>query len=72
MRTTLGPPPLDKTVNSAREEVSSTAALLHSKSEDNNKAKAIKEHMREHLGLSLEEVRKCKLNDADKHIGYII
>ena len=44
-----GPILLDKTVNNAKEEVSSTAALLHLKSRDNNKARAIKEHMRDNL-----------------------
>lgn len=65
-----GPPPLDKTVNNPK-EVFHTASLLHLKSGD-NKAKVIKEHMREHLGLALEEVRKYKLNGADKYIRYII
>ena len=66
-----GPILLDKTVNNAKEEVSSTCGLLHLKSGDNNKARAIKEHMRDQLGLSLEEVKKLKLNEADNHMGYI-
>ena len=65
-----GPILLDKTVNNAKEEDSSTSALQHLKSGD-NKARAIKEHMSNNLGLSLEEVKKLKLNEADNHMGYI-
>ena len=66
-----GPILLDKTVNNAKEQLSSMAGLLHLESGDNNKARAIKEHMSQHFGLSLEEVRKWKLNEADNHMGYI-
>ena len=34
-------------------------------------SRAIKEHMWDNLGLSLEEVKKLKLNEADNHMGYI-